>query len=102
MRALEPTTANRSLSSVYRPLHSGFYLLPSAFYNRPMPEEQLTRLQQIILDIEKLGLPLRDAMRLATQQVGFFVGQQRYLEERDKALAMIQGQPEEAAGGTGL
>jgi hypothetical protein len=64
--------------------------------------EQLTRLQKIIVDIEKLNLPLRDSMRLATQQVGFFVGQQRYLEERDKALAILAGQPSEAAGGTGL
>jgi hypothetical protein len=66
-----------------------------------MPE-RLTRLQQIILDIEKLNLPLRDSVRLATQQVGFFVGQQRYLEEHDKALAIVQGEPEEAAGATGL
>ena len=43
---------------------------------------KLTRLQQIILEIEPLGLPLRDAVRVATQQVGFFVGQQRYIEER--------------------
>jgi hypothetical protein len=64
--------------------------------------EQLTRLQRIILDIEKLNLPLRDSMRLATQQVGFFVGQQRYIEERDKALAILAGQPAEATGGTGL
>ena len=64
--------------------------------------EKLTKLQQIILDIDKLGLPTRDAVRLATQQVGFFVGQQRYIEERDKALAIVQGVPEGAAGGTGL
>jgi len=66
-----------------------------------MPE-RLTRLQQIILEIEKLNLPLRDSVRLATQQVGFFVGQQRYIEERDKALASAQGKPEEAVEGTGL
>jgi len=64
--------------------------------------EKLTRLQAIILEIDKLGLPLRDAVRLATQQVGFFVGQQRYLEERDKALAIAAGAPEEATEGTGL
>ena len=70
-------------------------------YNRLMPE-RLTRLQRIILEIEELDLPLRDSVRLATQQVGFFVGQQRYIEERDKALAIVQGQPEEAVEGTGL
>ena len=70
-------------------------------YNRLMPE-RLTRLQRIILEIEELNLPLRDSVRLATQQVGFFVGQQRYIEERDKALAIVQGQPEQAAEGTGL
>ena len=67
-----------------------------------MNDQQLTRLQRIILEIEQRGLPLRDAMRLTTQQVGFFVGQQRYVEERDKALAIVAGLPEEAAGGTGL
>lgn len=64
--------------------------------------EHLTSLQKLILDIEKLNLPLRDSMRLATQQVGFFVGQQRYLEERDKALAIVQSVPQEATEGTGL
>ena len=41
-----------------------------------------------------LDLPLRDAMLLATQRVGFFVGEQRYVEERQKALAILAGQPE--------
>jgi len=45
---------------------------------------------------------LRDAVRLATQQVGFFVGQQRFVEERQKALAIARGEPEEAVEGTGL
>ena len=64
--------------------------------------EQLTRLQEIILELESLNLPLRDAVRMATQQVGFFVGQQRYLEERDKALAIVGGESPDAATGTGL
>jgi hypothetical protein len=67
-----------------------------------MAEEQLTELQKIILELEDLQLPLRDAMRLATQRVGFFVGQQRYTEERDKAFAIVGGASDEAAGGTGL
>ena len=67
-----------------------------------MAEQRLTRLQEIILEIDRLQLPLRDAMRLATQRAGFFIGQQRYLEERDKALKIVAGEPEEEAGGTGL
>jgi hypothetical protein len=65
-------------------------------------EQRLTRLQEIILDLERLQLPLRDAVRLATQRVGFFVGQQRYVEERGKALKIAAGEPVEEAGGTGL
>jgi hypothetical protein len=57
--------------------------------------EQLTRLQNVILDIEKLDLPLRDSMRLATQRVGFFVGEQRYIEERDRALAILAADSEQ-------
>jgi hypothetical protein len=59
-----------------------------------MPEE-LTKLQQIILDVDALALPLREAMRITTQRAGFFVGQHRYLEERSKAYAAI-GQEEPA------
>ena len=54
-----------------------------------MAEQQLTRLQKIILDIDRLNLPLRDSMRLATQQVEFFVGQQRYIDELRKAKAIV-------------
>jgi hypothetical protein len=57
--------------------------------------EQLTRLQNVILDIEKLDLPLRDSMRLASQRVGFFVGEQRYIEERDRALAILAADSEQ-------
>ena len=67
-----------------------------------MAEQRLTRLQEIILEVDRLQLPLRDAMRLATQRAGFFIGQQRYLEERDKALKIVAGEPEAEAGGTGL
>jgi hypothetical protein len=63
--------------------------------------EQLTKLQKIILEIEELNLPLRDAMRLATQQVGFFVGQYRYEDERAKALKIAAGEPVESADETG-
>jgi hypothetical protein len=40
-------------------------------------------------------------MRLATQRVGFFVGQERYLKERERALALAAGEPAEPAGGVG-
>ena len=67
-----------------------------------MAEQRLTRLQEIILDLERLQLPLRDAMRLATQRAGFFIGQQRFMEERAKALRIVAGEPAEEATGTGL
>jgi hypothetical protein len=60
-----------------------------------MADQQLTRLQKIILDIDRLNLPLRDSMRLATQQIGFFVGQQRYTDELRKAKTIIGEQERE-------
>ncbi len=54
-----------------------------------MGREQLTELQQIILEIEDLGLSLREAMKIATQRAGFFVGQQRYQEELAKAQRIL-------------
>lgn len=51
------------------------------------PPESLTDLQRAILEVDGLGLPERDAMRLVTQRVGFFVGQQRYRDELRKARA---------------
>jgi hypothetical protein len=62
-----------------------------------MAEQQLTRLQKIILDIDRLNLPLRDSMRLATQQIEFFVGQQRYVDELRKAKAIVGEQDRETA-----
>ena len=56
--------------------------------------EKLTRLQEAILRIDRLGLPLRDAVRLANIEAGFFVGQARYEEELRKALRIV-GQGDE-------
>jgi hypothetical protein len=60
--------------------------------------EQLTPLQSAILRIDRLGLPLRDAVRLANVEAGFFVGQSRYLDELRKARRLIaepaDGRPE--------
>jgi hypothetical protein len=50
----------------------------------------LTPLQRVIYETDQLGLTLRDSQRLATQRMGFFVGQHKYLEERAKIQAYIQ------------
>ena len=59
---------------------------------------ELTELQLAVLEVEQMGLPRRDAMRLTTQKVGFFVGQQRYTEELNKALKILEGRPAPVAG----
>lgn len=51
---------------------------------------QLTPLQRAIYETDLLGLNLRDSMRLATQRMGFFVGQHRYLQERVKIAQFIE------------
>lgn len=50
--------------------------------------EQLTDLQQVILEVDALGLTVRDSIRQVSARVGFFVGQQKYLEELTKARAI--------------
>jgi hypothetical protein len=57
----------------------------------------LTPLQHEIYEVDQLGLDLRDSMRLVTQRVGFFVGQERYLQERQRTMAYVaeHGSPEE-------
>jgi hypothetical protein len=47
-------------------------------------------LQRAIYEVDLLGLNLRDSMRLVTQRMGFFVGQQRYLQERERIARMIE------------
>ena len=49
----------------------------------------LTPLQRVIYETDQLGLTLRDSQRLATQRMGFFVGQHKYLQERAKIQAYI-------------
>jgi hypothetical protein len=51
--------------------------------------EQLTDLQQVILEIDALGLTVRDSIRQVSARVGFFVGQQRYQDELRKAQAIV-------------
>ena len=57
---------------------------------------ELSPLQRAIYETDLLGLNLRDSMRLVTQRMGFFVGQQRYLQERERIAAWIaeHGPPE--------
>lgn len=50
--------------------------------------EKLTELQQVILEVDALDLTVRDSIRQVSGRVGFFVGQQKYLEELDKARAL--------------
>ncbi|MFN8637702.1 MAG: hypothetical protein U0893_27940 [Chloroflexota bacterium] len=51
--------------------------------------EQLTDLQQVILEVDALDLTVRDSIRQVSARVGFFVGQQRYQEELAKARATV-------------
>jgi hypothetical protein len=50
--------------------------------------DQLTELQQVILEIDALGLTVRDSIKQVAARVGFFVGQQKYQEELVKARAI--------------
>lgn len=64
-------------------------------------DQSLTQLQREILEIDALGLPVREAVRLANVRVGFFVGQQRYREELAKARQIVAesgAEPAEAVG----
>ena len=49
----------------------------------------LTPLQRVIYETDQLGLTLRDSIRIATQRMGFFVCQNKYLEERAKMQRII-------------
>jgi hypothetical protein len=51
--------------------------------------EQLTDLQQVILEVDALDLTVRDSIKQVSARVGFFVGQQRYREELEKARAIV-------------
>lgn len=56
----------------------------------PSLAEKLTPLQREIYVVDGLGLDLLVSMRIVTQKVGFFVGQQRYLEERKKIMRILE------------
>jgi len=52
----------------------------------------LTPLQRAIYETDQLDLTLRDSIKIVTQRMGFFVGQNKYLEERAKIQRLL-GQP---------
>ena len=49
----------------------------------------LTPLQRAIYETDELGLSLRDSIKIVTQRMGFFVGQNKYLEERVKIARIL-------------
>jgi len=49
----------------------------------------LTPLQRAIYETDQLGLTLRDSIKIVTQRMGFFVGQNKYLEERVKIERIV-------------
>jgi hypothetical protein len=49
----------------------------------------LTPLQQAIYETDQLNLTLRDSIKIVTQRMGFFVGQNKYLEERAKIARLV-------------
>ena len=50
----------------------------------------LTPLQQVIYETDQLGLTLRDSIRIVSQRMGFFVGQNKYLDERAKIARILE------------
>lgn len=49
----------------------------------------LTPLQRAIHETDLLDLTLRDSIKLVTARMGFFVGQNKYLEERAKIARVL-------------
>jgi hypothetical protein len=49
----------------------------------------LTPLQRAIYETDQLDLSLRDSIKIVSQRMGFFVGQNKYLEERAKIARLV-------------
>jgi hypothetical protein len=49
----------------------------------------LTPLQQAIYETDRLDLSLRDSIRIVSARMGFFVGQNKYLDERAKINRLL-------------
>jgi hypothetical protein len=61
--------------------------------------DRLTELQRVILDVDALELTVRDSIRQVSARVGYFVGQQKYLEELAKARSVVEtGEAPDSAG----
>jgi hypothetical protein len=61
--------------------------------------DTLTDLQQAILEVDAMGLTVRDSIKQVSARVGFFVGQARYNDELVKARAIVaQGSGPDAVG----
>jgi hypothetical protein len=54
-----------------------------------MDEHDLTELQRVVLEVDALGLTVRDSIKQVSARVGFFVGQQKYREELERARAIV-------------
>ncbi|HEY2594854.1 MAG TPA: hypothetical protein VGK33_13225 [Chloroflexota bacterium] len=51
--------------------------------------QSLTPLQRAIYETDQLDLSLRESIRIVTARMGFFVGQNKYLEERAKINRLL-------------
>jgi hypothetical protein len=49
----------------------------------------LTPLQRAIYETDQLGLDLRDSIKIVSARMGFFVGQNKYLDERTKINRLL-------------
>ena len=49
----------------------------------------LTPLQRAIHETDQLELTLRDSIKIVSQRMGFFVGQNKYLEERARIARLV-------------
>jgi hypothetical protein len=50
----------------------------------------LTPLQRAIYETDQLDLTLRDSIKIVSQRMGFFVGQNKYLEERARIARLVE------------
>ena len=49
----------------------------------------LTPLQRAIYETDQLELTVRESIRIVSARMGFFVGQNKYLEERAKIARLL-------------
>jgi hypothetical protein len=56
----------------------------------------LTPLQRAIYETDQLDLTIRDATRVVTARMGFFVGQHKYLQERARIAQILAQETQQA------